>query len=234
VKESLVAIGTIGGLVVARLAWVYLKSRMEQWAREASERVLQEERHRHDADLATLNADLQKRIQEFGLYTKVQHRVYAKLYAKVREAADRYGRLADFNPVGDFTKYGPDDIRLWGHEHRILEAELKPILQECPDGPTKKSAELMAELDHRAQIRDAGNAYQEAKNIAALQALYCSDSVREQLTVVGQAMGKLEVEIQHPQPARAQITFNFSQEANVAVAELHRRMREELRRGDTK
>jgi hypothetical protein len=213
------------------LLWQYMKSRMENLAREASERVLQDERHTHEQQLATLNASLQKRLQEFGLYSKQQHRIYPLLYAKVREAADRYGRLAGVFPVGDFSKFMVKDVVRYAEQHRILEAEIKPILDMCAGGPAQRASDAMADLDYRVQVRDAGDAFQEAKNIAALKALYLSDDVRSQLSLFSLAMGRLSAEVQDPEPGRLVKTHGFSVEVDQTVVELHRIMRDELRRG---
>jgi hypothetical protein len=215
----------------APLLWLLLKERVKNVAREASDKALSDYRHQHDQTLAGLTAEHQRRLQEFGLYTQKQHRVYAKLYGWVRRAVDGYASLVGVHIGPDFERFGLEDVRKYVEANQVGTEEARPVLAAYANGPTAAAARALSELDYRVRKSEAGAAFQRAKNIEALHDLYLSDGVRTTLAVVRNAIAAVSADVEFPEPGRGTVRLEKQRSAEAAVSDLYRIMRDELRRG---
>lgn len=219
--QSTLFLGAIG------LAVLYLRERTKNLAREATEKTLADYRNRHDQELAALNAALQRRLQELNLYSKKRHKVYAQLYAKVREAADRYAMLVGLHEIPDFGGFGLPDVLKYIAENLIPSEDARPVLDAYGQGQPGRQR-LMEDLEHSVRLRDAGATFQIAKNVEALNALYLSDDVTERLEQVRVAIADLSAHIRFPEPGKGGIALEKRAAVDAAVVALRGRMRDEL------
>ena len=227
IQNAVIVVGVVG----LPMLLLYLRERVRQLAREETEKALQGQRHQHEQALAAINADHQRRLQEFGLYSRKQHRVYATLYAQVREAADRHAMIVGISFIPDFASFGAVDVERYASTNEIPSADIGPILAACSNGPTKESARLMVELELRVRRRDADLAFTKAKNTEALQALYLSDAVTQRLHLVRRAIAAVSAQIHVPSPQSGIHGLELRDAMDEEVSELHKTMRDELRRG---
>jgi hypothetical protein len=218
-------------LIGAPLVWLFLRERVKNVAREASDRALADYRHQHEQTLATLTAEHQRRLQEFSLYTQKQHRVYATLYARVRRAVDGYASLIGAHIGPDFQRFGLEDVRKYVEVNHVGAEEARPVLAAYANGPTPQAATLLSELDHRVRKANASAAFQQAKNTEALHELYLSDPVRAKMAAVRQAVAAVSADVEFPEPGRGVARLEKQRIAEAAMTDLYTTMRNELRRG---
>ena len=89
----------------------------------------------------------------------------------------------------------------------------------------------MVELELRVRRRDADLAFTKAKNTEALQALYLSDAVTQRLHLVRRAIAAVSAQIHVPSPQSGIHGLELRDAMDEEVSELHKTMRDELRRG---
>jgi len=230
--EWLLAIVSVLLIVGVPLLALYTRERVKNLAREETDKVLADYRHQHERALAALNAQNQRRTQEFSLYAQEQHRVYAKLYRLVREASDRYSGMIGLTSGPDFEKYNQEEVQEYLMRREVTGTRVREILSMYEGSNRKRAAEVMDELHLQLNRRDAERAFIRAKNFEALYELYLSDPVRSQMNVVRSTMAKVSVTLMRSaEEGRDRQEFEKRETMEAAVAELYRVMRNELRRG---
>jgi len=89
----LVTIETVALLIGVPLLLLYLRERVKNLAREASERVIAGHRHELAEVLEASKAELRRRGEESNLYARERHRAYPQIYRRYRIAADLFIQL---------------------------------------------------------------------------------------------------------------------------------------------
>jgi len=176
--ETLLIIETVALLVGAPLLALYLRERVKTLAREATDKALADYTHNQNQVLAGINAAHERRLREFGLFAGKQHRVYARMYQLVRMAADGYRGLIGLYRGPNFKEYDLLDIREYVKRNGLRDSDAGAAISAFEKGDSHAKLRAMDDLDFRVRRRDADNAFQRAKNFAAIHGLYLSDEVR--------------------------------------------------------
>jgi hypothetical protein len=184
---------SIALFVAVPLLALYFKERIKNLARESTERALADYKHQYDQSLAEINANHQRQLEEFNLFTRKRHLVYGSLYRRVRIAADAFGSMVGLVLGTDFGKYVVDDALEYFDRHEVPASARKPIIRAYEDGDAKKAAKLLDDLDRRLRRLRAMKAFAAAKNVEAACELYLSDDVRAQMNVVRTSIASVSV-----------------------------------------
>ncbi|MDQ3314603.1 MAG: CLH domain-containing protein, partial [Verrucomicrobiota bacterium] len=162
-----------------------------------------------------------------------QHRVYAALYRRVREAADRFSGMIGLTSRPDFEKYDVKKALGWLERAKLDESDASEALAAYTSGNSAKAASVMKELERRVNWRDAQRAFTKAKNIEALYELYLSDAVRARMNAVRASTATVTVNVMRDNEDRVGATELYQNRLamETAVADLYTTMRQELRDG---
>lgn len=217
-------------LVGGPLLSVYLTERAKVLAHEAADRVLAENRERHERELAALNADLQRREGEFSLFAQRRHQAYGVLFARYREAVDHFASLAGFSIAPDFSTFTLADAQAYMKANELPEGDAAPVLEGFFGGRTD-GPKLLQSLDYRVRKRDAERAFNRAKITEGRWDLYLSDAAREVLVPLRKALAALSTEIQFAEPGRLRVMIDQRKETEKAIETLRGVMRAELQSG---
>lgn len=193
ILHTLVVVETVALLVGGPLLVMFLKERIKNIARESTEKALADYKHEHDQALVSINADYQRQLQRFSLYTRRRHAVYGELYRKVRIASDAYAAMIGFSWGPDFSKYVREDAEEYFARHKVPISSRKNIIAAFDCGDASRPATLLQELDDRVRKHNAGKAFARAKNVEAACELYLSDAVREQMHNVRASIAAVSV-----------------------------------------
>lgn len=120
----------------------YLQDRLKNVAREGTEKALADYRHEHDRLLAAINADHQRRLHEFSLFTQKQHRVYAALYRHARTASDGFASILGLSSGPDFSTFSEDQLERYRKQRGLLPSEVAPALEAYGKGDRRRAAEF--------------------------------------------------------------------------------------------
>lgn len=213
------------------LAWLYLQERTKNIARERTERTLADYRHQHETLISAVNADHQRRLEEFGLYARRQHAVYSKLYRRVRQSSDLLHGLVGLHMGPDFRAYSADDAREFMRRNSIPERLGAGAVAAYESRDLATAAQLMTALDERVRHNAAERAFVRAKNIEALYELYLSDQVRQRMGDVRASLARVSSRLGADAERFDPVIHQDLERLEAAVAALHDAMRSELRRG---
>lgn len=220
------AIFLAGTYVVSRV-----KAEAREGAREGTERALADYRHEQDKALARIDTDHQRRLQEFGFYTRKQHQVYASIYAKVRVTADRFSSLIGITIGEDFSVYSAADVRSYAQRNDISASAADPVIEAYTRSVDRAAIAMMQQLDRDFRLWKAEEAFRITKNAEAVDELYLSDDVRSRLALVRKRVATVSTALQFPESGREVAALGMRDDMNAAVMELYDVMRGELRRG---
>lgn len=212
--------------------FLYFQERLKNIARESSEKVLADYRHQHEQELAALNAEHQRRVEEFGLFMKKRHRVYSALYRRFRIASDTYGKLLGLTMSPDFSKYSMEDFDRYVERHKVVPPSMsQPIKNALAAGDKTEATRLLDKLHTRLQYHTAEREFVKAKNIEAAYELYLSDAVRAQLDIVRDKIAEMSVHLDPDDPPERR-DFQKKTVMKAAVSKLFDIIRQELQRGE--
>jgi hypothetical protein len=215
------------------LVGLYIRESIKGVVREQTDRALADQRHEHDRVLAALNAEHQRRTHESGLYAQEQHRVYATLYRRVREASDVFSQLIGLTSGPDFEKYDAKMAQAYLERAEVAESDRGAAIAAYEKGDNRRAAQLMNELERRVRLRDAERAFIRAKNLEALYELYLSDPVRACMSAVREKMANVSVNLMRDDEDRVRPMELYQSRLamEAAVTDLYTTMRQELREG---
>ena len=222
---------TIAVVLTGRYVVTRVVAEAEQAARLGADKALADHRHEQEKQLARLEAQHQRSFEEFGLYTRKQHQVYAALYRKVRVAADRFSSQIGASISTDFSTFTAGDVQAYVEGNEISPSLGDPVIAAFQNGATPAAVRLMEGLDRKLQRWKAEEAFRQAKNAEALNELYLSDDVREKLALLRSKIAAVSTALQYPEPGKGMDTLAKRDAMNAAVMELYHLMRAELRRG---
>ena len=226
--KVLVALQAAALVVGVPLLWLYVKERVTNLAREASDRALADYRHSHERSLAATNAEHQRRVHESSLYAREKHRAYAELYRRVRTADGLYENLIGLTFAPRFEDYAAADVRDYAIRNKVPERLIEPALQALMAGERRKAGGLLSDLHTKVQKHAAEKSFMRAKNFEALHELYFSDEVRAAMEHVRQTMAQVSVSLMRNDDERDTKQYEKKQAMSAAVARLYSVMREEL------
>ena len=229
--QVLVVAQMIALVVAVPLLRLYIRERVINLAREASDKALADYQHRYDRLLASINADHQRQLQEFGLYTTKQHEVYGLLYRKCREASDRFAAIFGLSFGVDFAGFDHSAAVEYCTTRKVRDIESRPALDALKAGNQKEGVRLLGVLERRLNIRDAYNSFNRMKNIEALYELYLSDNVRAEIANVRQQLARCSVAARRDTDDTTIPAADVMAGAEAQVARLFHTMRQELGRG---
>lgn len=225
----LVIVQTVAWVVGLPLLWLYVRERLKNLARESSERALADYRHQHDQALASANAQYERQLQEFSLFTRKRHQVYAELYRRVRIASDGYASMIGLSIGANFSRYTLADARDYIARHEVPASMASPIFGAFEHNDSSVAADLLDKLEHRLRLYRAGKAFGKAKNVEALYELYLSDDVRLQMQQVRTAIATVTVTFDEDRYHDSK-QYEKSQAMEEAVRGLYTVMRNELQK----
>jgi len=210
------------------LLWLFLQERVKNLAREESERSLADYRHQHDLALAALNAERQRTLYQYSLFTAKQHRVYASLFASYRKAVDLYAGLVGVYIGPDFTTFTLEDAKKWLQINDVAPGQAAPVLDAFERGG-RDAPGLLNGIDHRLRAGRASEAFRRAKNAEALNVLYFSDEAQRSLSILRLAVAAVASIIQFDRQLVDRTLPEKSRAMEQAAGELFRVLRTELR-----
>jgi hypothetical protein len=235
VSESwwFVAATSAVGLIVAASS-AYVLEQLKQFAREQSEKALQDYKHGYDRVLAAVNTQQQSRLQEFNLFTQRQHLVYARIYRLYRIAADYYAATSGFTQTPDFLTWTHHEARAFMERAKLdpRRPELAAILEGYESGSVKHAARSMEGVYARHRERLAQTAFLRAKSYEAVEELFLSDDARAAVTATRVAIAAYAVRLGDENVDRQDFE-GYRQGMLIATADLQRALRSELQRGQT-
>lgn len=227
--EVLVTVQSVALLVGVPLLSLWLQERVKNLAREASDKVLQDYRHEHEKELAALEAQHQRQLTDFSLFTQKRHEVYGALYRRVRMAADLYGSMLWISSMPDFARYSLEDAIAYCDFNKVSGAARRNVLAAFEPGSGQDSAKSLQDLHHLVERRIAQRHFVKAKSIEALHEVYLSDDVRDAMQEVRSRIARVSVLVEH-ETAREREDENPREEMLTAVQQLLRVMRDEIQR----
>ena len=195
------------------------------------ERSLGEYQRQHERALGELSAEHKRIAQEFGMFSRKRHEVYARLYARYRRAThDFTAALQGQEP--DFRKFARDDVLRYLQRRDIREREASDAIAAMDRGDLYAMSKLMTRLHWRVTLRDANTAFERAREFEALNELYLSDAVRDAVGNVRRKVEALSFTLSREQERGDQASRVGKQdELHSAVASLLHAMRDDLRAG---
>lgn len=226
----IVVLQVIIGIAIPAVA-LYFSERIKNVAREASEKTLADYRHHHEQELAAINAEHQRLVQEARLYAQEQHRAYARLYRLLRKTEVLYDDLIGLTTAPDFSKYDAEAIREYARQHKLREQDIAPMLAALANGDSARAGQLIAELHRRIMAWRADASFERAKYFGALYEPYLSERVQACLAVVRDKMASVSVSLMPDMEVRAREQLQQEQEMKRAVSDLLAALRSEMRRG---
>ena len=233
-REFLTVVATLFLLYLVRVLWLYVQERTKNIAREESETALAELRHTQNEILAAVNAEHQRRLHEFGLFTAKQHEVYAAFYRRVKDASVWYSSQVGLVFRPNFEKWGPANVADYFKDSNVKGPDADEIMRLYELGEQQKAAKLLADVYSRVQARNANNAFNRAKKFYAFYELYLSDDVRTQFEQIRNGMAEVSVLIDDRDWERKEVkAFEKAKAVEAEVSKLRDVMRNELRRGQS-
>ncbi len=197
------------------------------------ERAIADYARQHERALAELAAEHQRMAQEFGMFSRKRHEVYARLYARYRRAThDFAAALTGHEP--EFQKLSRDDLMRYLEARNIRERDAADAIAAMDRGDIFAMSKLMARLHWRVTMRDANAAFERAREFEALNELYLSDAVRDAVGDVRRKVEALSFALEREQERADQARRVAKQdELQSSVASLLHAMREDLRAAGT-
>ena len=233
-REFFTVVATLFLVYLARVLWLYVEERTKNIAREESETALSELRHAQNQILSAVNAEHQRRLHEFSLFTAKQHEVYAAFYRRVKDASVWYSSQVGLVFQPNFEKWGPANVADYFKDSNVKGPDADEIIRLYEQGEQQRAAKLLADLYGRVQSRNANNAFNRAKKFYALYELYLSDDVRAQFERIRHGMAEVSVLIDDRGEERNELkAFEKAKAVEAEVSKLRDVMRNELRRGES-
>ena len=195
------------------------------------ERALAEAARQHQRALTELASEHQRIAQEFGMFSRRRHGVYARLYARYRRAThDFTAALTGHEP--EFQKFSRDDLLRYLKGRNIRERDAADAVAAMDRGDLFAMGKLMTRLHWRATLRDANTAFDRAREFETLNELYLTDSVREAVGNVRRKVEALSSSLTREQERADQAKRLARQdELHSAVTSLLHAMRDDLHAG---
>lgn len=206
-----------------------MRERLKNLARESSERALADYHHQHDQTLASANAAYQRQLQEFSLFARKRHQVYAELYRNVRIASDGYAGMIGLSMGTNFSRFTLTEAKEYIERHEVPASMADPIVAAFKDNNSSLAAQVLDKLEYRLKLRRSSKAFSKAKNIEALYELYLSDDVRLEMQRVRNAIAVVTVTFDDDR-YRDPKQYEKSQAMELAVRGLYTTMRNELQK----
>ncbi|MEC0229041.1 hypothetical protein [Paenibacillus alba] len=122
--------------------------------------------------------DIQRKIQDFNLYTTKRHETYAKVYGLFLKSEGTAKSLTGFRSVPDFEKFNFEELKYYFEKNEIPLASVKFILDKWDDNRSSSAEEMKAFYDQWF-VGKAIRSYSDAKNEYLLSRLYLSDEVTQ-------------------------------------------------------
>ena len=230
VVEILVICQLVAIVVAVPLLRLYLKERVSNLAREATDKALADHQHRYDVLLATVNAGLQRKIQEHGLYAAKRHRIYAALYRAAKETSDRFAAIFGLSMGTNLRDFDAPSAEEYFKRRTVTENIAREIRALFTAGRTEEARHQLQALERQLDMRDAGKAFGSMKNLEALNELYLSDPVRDKMATIRQQLAKYAVAARQELQGVRDLT-ELPPDGAPAVGELLHLMRNELQQG---
>ena len=185
----------------------------------------------HERAMAELSAEHRRIAQEFGMFSRKRHAVYARLYSRYRTATrDLAAALTGQEP--EFQKFSRDDLLRYLKGRNIRERDAADAVAAMDRGDVFAMGKLMSRLHWRATLRDGNAAFDRARDYETLNELYLSDPVREAVGNVRRKVESLTASLSREQERGDQPKRLARQdELHSAVASLLHAMRDDLRGG---
>lgn len=133
-----------------------------------------------------------------------------------------------FTYVPNFLNWTLGEVEHYFKKNRVGESIASPIREAFRLG-TPDRGSRMTDLDAKVRLRDANDAFRQAKNAEILELLYLSDRVKGQVAIVRRAMANFSVALDNPKDEKV---VGWRDAMEQAVDTLYRMMRSELSEHD--
>jgi hypothetical protein len=209
----------------------YLRERVKNLAREATDKAMADYQHRYDTLLARINADHQRQLQEFGLFATKQHSVYGGLYKRAREAEGRFYACIGIYSGISFDNFDLKAAEDYMQSRNVIHVDSHPIRLAFQAGDISDARRALTDLEFRLAIRDANNAFERMKTFHALYELYLSDAVREKFANLRGNLAACAVATREGAKSMQQSRLDLLSKVEKSIVGLFDTMRSELRSG---
>lgn len=230
-----ILIATVVVQVLVGLAILYLTERVKHSARGAVDaavgKALAEHGHELKKRLETLRLDHARIAQDFGLFASKRNDVYAGIYAAFSKSVGWLHSVVGVTTMPDFTTAEPEAVSDYlTNEAKITTARKESVLELWTRDREAGGRELY-QIETERRREEANEAFNEAKNAAALNELYLSPEVARTVDAAIKAIARVLVLLWPGQDSRHMDQLEARISAEGALRDLKFEMQSELRRG---
>ncbi|WP_405130547.1 hypothetical protein MHB43_23765 [Paenibacillus sp. FSL H8-0317] len=140
------------------------------------------EQHKHELQgiMEYNKFDLQRKMQDFNLFTTKRHEAYTTLYKLFLEADGYAGSLMGYREVTDYKKYSYDEVSRLFDEYNIGDTDKNPILDNWDKRHNDDSViSNLKYVMNRTHVNVAKDYQRKAQNEFYYSKLYLSEKVDE-------------------------------------------------------
>lgn len=228
---SALALLMVGGVAAVAAAGLFTRSFLVRLARQSLDKELETHKQQLQLEAAALNADHDRRLKEFDLYTRERHRAYAGVYKRFEVTHGAINHLWGFSFERTYEDATREDIEGLLKEKRIPGKTSQEILLSW-DRNSDRGRELLAETLREWKHNAAHRKMTLARNYQILNELYFSDDAASAIEEAYQSLVKYWVQVRHADRESGVDIPQHRDLARAAIARVRDVLRREMQRGD--
>ncbi|RUS41954.1 hypothetical protein [Cohnella sp. AR92] len=174
-----------------------------------------------------LKFDLQRRIQDFSLYTNKRHEKLPELFRLLLIADSKIRGLFGGRRSLTFQEFNRKDIEKYLLEHQVPQGKIETVLIAWSVNKEEAIKE-MNEYLRVIEFSEARKSFYEAKNFYILSELYLTEVVTDLAERFLKALGDLLIYSEYPEPGTHNNRFELHAELDNITNQLRNALKQEL------